>query len=119
MKDKELINDERLTLTMKRIRNGKTQMFREKNKDDRTSINRDNSDVILEHEDKAMYAELFDEKWYWVSGCAECNGKERDWMSYVECEKHDRCSSCSINRKVPLAARDIPIEFVFISKESK
>lgn len=84
---------------MDRIRRGKTQLFREKNKDDRTFIGKDNCDVSLEHEDKAMYAELIDGEWYWVSGCAECNGKERDWMTYIECEKHDRCSSCGTNRK--------------------
>lgn len=38
-------------------------------------------------------------KWYWVNGCAECNGEPRDWMTYIECEEHDRCSVCSTNRK--------------------
>ena len=42
---------------------------------------------------------LIDGEWYWVSGCGECNGEERDWMTYIECEKHDRCSVCSKNRK--------------------
>lgn len=94
-----LINDKRLTPTMERVRSGRTQMFREKNTNDMSFINRDNSDVILEHENKAMYAELIDGEWYWINGCAECNGKDRDWMTYVECDNHDRCSVCFISRK--------------------
>ena len=99
MKNKILINDPRLTPTMERIRSGRVQLFREKNPNDRSFINADNCDLSLEHENKAMYAELIDGQWYWVSGCAECNGKERDWMTYIECEEHDRCRVCEINRK--------------------
>lgn len=99
MLDKILINDNRLTPAMKRVRNGRKQLFRELSKDDRSFTISDNSDVILEHENKEMYAELINGKWYWVSGCAECNGKERNFMSYIECEKHDKCSVCSVNRK--------------------
>lgn len=97
--EKQLINDKRLTATMQRIRCGQTQLFREKNNKDRTFISSENCDVSLEHENKAMYAELIDEQWYWVNGCAECNGKERGWASYIECEEHDRCRSCHIKRK--------------------
>jgi len=96
---KILINDKRLTSTMQRIRNGSIQLFREKNNNDRSFISSENCDVSLEHENREMYAELIDEKWYWVSGCAECNGKERDWMSYIECEEHNRCRSCGTKRK--------------------
>lgn len=64
----ELIKDERLTPTMERVRSGRTQMFREKNKNDRSFISKDNCDVSLEHEIKSMYAELTDGKWYWVNG---------------------------------------------------
>jgi len=73
--------------------------FREGNKDDRSFIGLGNCDLSLKHEDKAMYAELIDSKWYWVSGCRECNGEPRDWMSYIECEEHDRCRSCQTKRK--------------------
>lgn len=99
MIDKILINDDRLTPTMDRVRNSRTQQFREKNKDDRTFIDKNNCDVSLEHENKAMYAELINGQWYWISSCAECNGKERDWMSYIECDEHDRCRVCATNRK--------------------
>lgn len=98
--EKELINDERLTPTMERTRSGSTQMFREKNPDDRSFISNENADVILTHPtDVAMYAELIDGQWYWVTGCAECKGEERDWMTYVECDKHNRCASCGTNSK--------------------
>lgn len=95
----ELINDNRLTPTMERVRSGRTQLFREKNKDDRTFISSKNCDVSLEHENKEMYAKLIDGQWYWVNGCGPCNGEERSWDTYIECEKHDVCSICSIPRK--------------------
>lgn len=95
MTGKTPINDPRLTPTMEMVRNGRTQLFREKNPADRTFISKDNADVILEHENKAMYAKLIDGVWYWLNGCQECNGKPRNIVhSYVECEEHDRCMSC-------------------------
>lgn len=93
------INDIRLTSTMERVRSGSTQLFREKNPNDRTFISSDNCDVSLNHENKAMYAELIDGQWYWVNGCAECNGNARSHASYMECDVHDRCESCGITRK--------------------
>lgn len=96
---KEPINDIRLTPTMERVRNGPKQCFKERKDGDRSSAS-NNPDVVLVHStDVAMYAELIDGVWYWVTGCAECKGEERDWMSYVECDKHNRCSVCSINSK--------------------
>ena len=99
MKKNELINDTRLTPTMEITRSGSKQMFREKNPKDRTFIDSENADVVLQHEKKSMYADLIDGKWYWVEGCAQCNGEPRDWMAYRECEKHDVCRTCSIHRK--------------------
>lgn len=97
--EKELINDDRLTPTMKRSRSGSTQYFKEDREGDREPTSR-NPDFTLEHPtDVAMYAELIDEKWYWVTGCAECKGESRDMMSYVECDVHNICSICSIKRK--------------------
>ncbi len=99
MEQNMLIGDKRLTPTMERIRAGRTQQFREKNKDDRTFISSHNCDVSLEHENKEMYASLIDGQWYWVSGCSECNGGERGFKSYIECDKHDVCTNCGISRK--------------------
>ncbi|MFA8451797.1 MAG: hypothetical protein ACEPOW_13970 [Bacteroidales bacterium] len=93
MSEKTPINDDRLTRTMKRVRSGRTQVFTEQYAKD------DNNAIRIQHERKEMYAELIDGEWYWVNGCAECNGEPRDWMTYIECEKHDRCSVCGINAK--------------------
>lgn len=90
MKNKILIEDNRLTPTMRRSRSGRTQIFIEESSKE---------EIRLEHEKKSMYAELIDGRWYWVEGCAECKGEERDWMTYVECEEHDRCRTCGTNRK--------------------
>jgi hypothetical protein len=94
---KELIVNEWLTPDMERTRNGATQLFRRKGLD-RHFTSEENADVILKHDNKEMYAELIDGQWYWVSGCAECNGKPRDWMTYIECEEHNVCRTCGIHR---------------------
>jgi len=98
MGNKPLIDDDRLTPTMERSRSGSTQMFREKGIDNAFTSG-ENADVILNHENKSMYAELIDDKWYWVNGCAECVGEPRDWMTYIECVEHDVCRTCNANRK--------------------
>lgn len=85
-----LINDSRLTPTMSRVRNGRKQVFTQKES---------KAEIVLQHDKKSMYAELINGEWYWVEGCAECKGKPRDWMTYIECEEHDRCRSCGTNRK--------------------
>ncbi len=94
----ELINDERLTPSMDSVRSGSTQLFREKNPSDRTFIGLENCNLMLRHDNKSMYAELIEGKWYWISGCNQCNGKPRGY-SYVECDKHDVCRCCGISRK--------------------
>lgn len=60
----------------------------------------DKPDTIrLTPPEKHYFAELIDGEWWWLNGCAECNGWERDsWGSYIECEKHDVCRTCSIPR---------------------
>lgn len=99
MKEAILIDNSKLTPTMKIVRCGKTQLFREHNPNDRSFISEENCDLILRHQNKAMYAKLIDNQWYWVNGCGPCNGEERSWKTYIECEKHDVCRECSISRK--------------------
>lgn len=96
---KELIKDDRLTPTMERTRNGSTQLFREKNKDDKSFVSHENCDVSLKHENRAMYAQLIDGQWYWVNGCGPCNGEKRSYQTYIECDIHNVCKVCSIPRK--------------------
>lgn len=95
--EKILIENDKLTPEMERIRSGRTQLFRRKGLDS-AFTSRENADVILEHENREMYAELIDGKWYWVNGCAECNGKPRDWGTYIECDKHNVCRTCGCTR---------------------
>lgn len=88
--NKELINDDRLTPDMKRIRNGRFQIFSVEGM----------QDITIEHGHREMYAELIDDKWYWISGCAECNGEPRDGFAYIgECDKHNVCRECGISNK--------------------
>jgi len=59
----------------------------------------DKPDTIRIHPpEKHYYAQLIDGEWWWVNGCYQCNGRPRDWMSYVECEKHDVCRTCKLTR---------------------
>ena len=89
---KTLINDDRLAGDLDRIRSGSTQQFYRKGLRERNHV------LSLEPPRKELYAELIDGEWYWVNGCAECNGKPRDWMTYVECDEHNVCRTCKIKR---------------------
>lgn len=107
------INDPRLYGYTKRTRNGQTQVFYTGN-DERdferyraegspsssTVIMHDKPDTIrIEPPEKHIYAELIDGQWFWVNGCGECNGKPRDWGTYIECDKHHVCASCGCTRE--------------------
>lgn len=46
---------------------------------------------------RGLYAERFDDGWYWVCGCNKCLNNN-DKYSYIVCEEHDRCISCGIHR---------------------
>lgn len=85
-----LINEPLLTPDMKRTWSGATQLFRKDYKD-RQFTSEENADVVLRPPEHHLFAELIGGQWCWVNGCAECNGKPRDWMTYIECDKHDVC----------------------------
>lgn len=90
------IKDERLTPELKRIRSGKTQAFY---KPENRALQTRDADIVLEPPEQHIYAELIDGEWWWVNGCAECNGEPRGWMKYTECDEHDVCAHCGIHRK--------------------
>tara|TARA_R110000772_G_C13310322_1_gene440453 strand:- start:36648 stop:37310 length:663 start_codon:yes stop_codon:yes gene_type:complete len=106
------IDDDRLKGYTKRTRSGRTQVFYigsdsrdfdHYNKDGGGSKHgvkmHDKPDTInLEPPEIHYYAELIEGEWWWVNGCAECNGQPRDWMTYIECEKHNVCRTCKITR---------------------
>lgn len=90
-----LINDDRLTPTMTRVRCGDTQQFKQKGSE---------IEISIKSPEKHLYADLIDGKWHWVNGCAECNGKSRDWMTYIECDKHNVCRTCGNGRIAGITA---------------
>jgi len=51
----------------------------------------------LEPPVKGLYAERFEDGWYWVCGCSKClNNNEK--YSYIVCEEHNRCITCGTHR---------------------
>lgn len=55
-------------------------------------------EVKLEPPIAGLYAERFEDGWYWVCGCHKCLENNKPY-SYVVCEEHDRCITCGIPRK--------------------
>ncbi|MEW5569758.1 hypothetical protein [Rossellomorea marisflavi] len=47
---------------------------------------------------RGLYAERFEDGWYWVCGCSKCL-KNNEKYSYIVCEEHDCCISCGTHRK--------------------
>ncbi len=89
--ENKLIDDDRLTPELCRTRSGPHQEFRIKG--NRTF----DADFILEPPERHFYAELIEGKWYWMNGCAECNGNKAQY-AYIKCKKHDVCQGCGIDR---------------------
>lgn len=52
----------------------------------------------LEPPIRGLYAERFEDGWYWVCGCSKCL-KNNEKYSYIVCEEHDRCITCGTHRK--------------------
>jgi len=65
----------------------------------RNVVMHDKPDTIrLKPPQSHYYAQLIDGEWWWVNGCAECNGRPRDWMTYIECDQHNVCRTCHTPR---------------------
>ncbi len=107
------IDDERLNNYVNRTRSGKTQEFytgsdardwdryrREQYPDGpngryvNVEMHLKPDTIHIEPPKRSWYAELIDGEWWWVEGCAECNGDPRDWMTYIECDEHNVCRCC-------------------------
>ncbi|CAM3709385.1 RING-type domain-containing protein [Cohnella lubricantis] len=54
-------------------------------------------EVKLDPPMRGLYAERFEDGWYWVCGCQKCLGIF-DKHSYITCYEHDRCETCGIHR---------------------
>ncbi|MFJ2541226.1 hypothetical protein [Pseudomonas sp. NPDC087614] len=57
----------------------------------------DQPEVSLRPPENGLYAERIDGAWYWVSGCAKCNGTGEQY-SYSVCDKHNVCRLCGTHR---------------------
>lgn len=95
---REKINNPLLTADLERVRNGRYQEFRRKGGSFHSE-----PVLRLEHENKALYAELIDGEWYWVNGCNLCDDchpdeKKKGW-GYLYCDTHNVCVDCGIHRK--------------------
>ncbi|QOQ76450.1 hypothetical protein IMF22_05165 [Pseudomonas poae] len=80
-----------------RQRNGSLNVW---NGEDHHRFHRTTTDlpeVRLRPPENGLYAERIDGAWYWVSGCAKCNGTDEKY-SYVVCDKHNVCRLCSTHR---------------------
>ena len=78
-----------------RLRSGKTNIWNEA----RHGKPHTNGlpEVRLDPPEVGLYAERIDGAWYWVSGCAKCNGSGEKY-SYSVCDKHNVCRLCSTHR---------------------
>lgn len=75
-----------------RMRSGHTNIFNEK------SYGSGLEEIRLEPPMQGLYAEKFEDGWYWVCGCNKClNNNEK--YSYIVCEEHNRCITCGTHRK--------------------
>ncbi|OMC72487.1 hypothetical protein BK126_04570 [Paenibacillus sp. FSL H7-0326] len=54
-------------------------------------------EVKLDPPQHGLYAERFDDGWYWVCDCPKCLGKD-DPFPYIVCDEHNRCETCGIHR---------------------
>lgn len=55
-------------------------------------------EVRLDPPTLGLYAERFEDGWYWVCGCSKCL-QNNEKYSYIVCEEHDRCITCGTHRK--------------------
>lgn len=104
------IHDARLNNYSKRLRTGSTQVFYTGNderdferykKDEQSGVTPlvmyyKPDTISIEPPKISWYAKLFEDGWWWVEGCRECNGHARDWMTYIECNEHNRCRTCGV-----------------------
>lgn len=66
-------------------------------------------EIKLEPPLKGLYAERFEDGWYWVCGCNKCLKNNKPY-SYIVCDDHDRCVTCGTHREqlneIPWGHRD-------------
>jgi hypothetical protein len=55
-------------------------------------------EIKLDPPIRGLYAERFEDGWYWVCGCNTCLKNNKPY-SYIVCEEHNRCITCGTHRK--------------------
>lgn len=55
------------------------------------------TEIKLDPPIRGLYAERFEDGWYWVCGCSKCLNKN-DPYPYIVCDEHNRCETCGIHR---------------------
>ena len=55
-------------------------------------------EIKLEPPTQGLYAERFEDGWYWVCGCNKCL-ENNEKYSYIVCDEHNRCITCGSHRK--------------------
>lgn len=76
----------------KRLRSGHTNVWNENSED----LNK--PEVKLLPPLEGLYAERFDDGWYWVCGCDKCL-EIKGRYSYIVCDNHNICVACGTHRK--------------------
>lgn len=106
------INDARIAGYKNRTRSGREQVFytgsderdferyRAEGGNTKHGVEmHDKPDTIrMQPPEKHYYAKLINGEWWWVNGCGQCNGRQRDFSTYIECETHDVCRTCQESR---------------------
>lgn len=54
-------------------------------------------EIRIDPPQRGLYAERFEDGWYWVCDCPKCLGKD-DPYPYIVCDDHNRCETCGIHR---------------------
>ncbi|WP_130908328.1 hypothetical protein [Pseudomonas sp. Sample_16] len=80
-----------------RQRNGSLNVWNGKDHHRFHRTSTDLPEVSLLPPENGLYAERIDGAWYWVSGCAKCNGTGEKY-SYSVCDKHNVCRLCGTHR---------------------
>lgn len=55
------------------------------------------TEVKLSPPQLGLYAERFEDGWYWVCDCPKCLGTDNPFP-YIICDDHNRCETCKIHR---------------------
>lgn len=92
LKNKKILIPEITKEWESRTRSGHTNIWNDR-------FNRNNlPEIKLDPPYRGLYAERFEDGWYWVCDCPKCLGTD-DPYPYIVCDEHNRCETCGIHRE--------------------